>query len=198
MSKKIDPATWSCQVISRDYQLLKLRKAHVGKDWTDLFVHNVYNRPGSNTLAQLKSELAKRPLAEHVVVGDMNAHHPVWGGVGTRVDDEAEQLLEITDEHDLDLITEEGKATWTRNDQSSVIELTFVSSSLSSRLIRCERADDVEHSSDHFPVRTVLDIETPIRIQEKRRNGKATDNAKLIRKIEEGLQARDLSQADLT
>ena len=140
VSKKIDPATWSCQVISRDYQLLKLRKAHVGKDWTDLFVHNVYNRPGSNTLAQLKSELAKRPLAEHVVVGDMNAHHPVWGGVGTRVDDEAEQLLEITDEHDLDLITEEGKATWTRNDQSSVIELTFVSSSLSSRLIRCERA----------------------------------------------------------
>lgn len=120
----------------------------------------------------------------------MNTHHPVWGGVGTRVDDEAEQLLEITDEHDLDLITEEGKATWTRNDQSSVIDLTFVSSSLSNRLIRCERPDDVEHSSDYFPVRTVIDIETPVRIQEKRRNWKATDYAKLIQKIEDGATSK--------
>lgn len=196
VSKKIDPATWSCQLISQDYQLLKLRRAHLGKDWTDLFVHNVYNRPGSNTLAQLKHELAKRPLAEHVILGDMNAHHPVWGGIGTKIDDEAEQLLEIIDGHDLELITEKGKATWTRNDQSSVIDLTFISSSLSTRLISCERADDVEHSSDHFPVRTVLDIETPIRIQEKRRNWNATDDAILIRKIEEGLQVKDLSQAD--
>jgi hypothetical protein len=79
VSKKIDPATWSCQLISQDYQLLKLRKAHIGKDWTDLFIHNVYNRPGSNTLAQVRGELAKRPLAERVVLGDMNAHHPAWG-----------------------------------------------------------------------------------------------------------------------
>lgn len=107
VSKKIDPATWSCQLISQDYQLLKLRRAHLGKDWTDLFVHNVYNRPGSNTLAQLKGELAKRPLAEHVVLGDMNAHHAAWGGTGTRIDDEAEQLLEIIDGHDLELITKE-------------------------------------------------------------------------------------------
>jgi endonuclease/exonuclease/phosphatase family metal-dependent hydrolase len=198
VSKKIDAATWSCQLISQDYQLLKLRRAHIGKDWTDLFVHNVYDRPGSNTLAQLRGELAKRPLAEHVILGDMNAHHPAWGGIGTKVDDEAEQLLEIMDAHDLDLTTEEGKVTWTRNDQSSVIDLTFISSSLSSRLIRCERADDVEHSSDHFPVRTVFDIETPIRVQEKRRNWNATDYDKLTHKIEEGLQARDLSQTDPT
>ena len=136
VSKKMDPATWSCQVISQDYQLLKLRRAHLGKDWTDLFVHNVYNRPGSNTLAQLNREISKRPLVEHIVMGDMNAHHPAWGGAGTKIDDEAEQLLEIMDKHDLELITEEGKATWTRNDQSSVIDLAFISSTLTSRLIR--------------------------------------------------------------
>lgn len=79
-----------------------------------------------------------------------------------------------------------------------MIDLTFISSSLSSRLIRCERADDVEHSSDHFPVRTALDIETPIRVQEKRRSWKATDTVMLLRKIEEGLQVKDLSQADPT
>ncbi|KAJ5144459.1 hypothetical protein N7526_001967 [Penicillium atrosanguineum] len=195
VSRKIDSSTWSCQLISQDYQLLKLRKAHRGKDWTDLFVHNVYNRPGSNTLAQLRSELARRPLAEHVVLGDMNAHHPAWGGLGTKTDKEAEELLEITNEQNLELITEEGKATWSRNDQSSVIDITFISSSLTSRLVRCERADEIEHSSDHFPIRTILDIETPALIQQKRRNWNATDDKKLIQKIEEGLQARDLSQA---
>jgi hypothetical protein len=41
----------------------------------------------------------------------MNTHYPAWGGTGTRIDDEAKQLLEITDTHDLELITEEGKAT---------------------------------------------------------------------------------------
>ena len=195
VSRKVDPSTWSCQLISQDYQLLKLRKAHRGRDWTDLFVHNVYNRPGSNTLARLRSELARRPLAEHVVLGDMNAHHPTWGGVGTKADKEAEELLEITNEQDLELITEEGRATWSRNDQSSVIDLTFISLSLTNRLVRCERADDIEHSSDHFPIRTMLDIETPALVQQKRRNWNATDDKKLIQKIEEGLQARDLSGA---
>jgi hypothetical protein len=49
-----------------DYQLLKLRKAHVGKDWTDLFVHNVYNRPGSNTLAQLNGNQVKIMLIRNL------------------------------------------------------------------------------------------------------------------------------------
>ncbi|KAI1829205.1 hypothetical protein DTO027I6_9898 [Penicillium roqueforti] len=125
----------------------------------------------------------------------MNAHHPRWGGIGTRADKEAGQLLEITDERDLELLTEEGKTTWSRNDQSSVIDLTFISSSLTSRLVRCERAEDIEHSSDHFPIRTVLDIETPVLTQQKRRNWNATDDKKLMQTIEQSLEASDLSEA---
>jgi hypothetical protein len=138
ISKKLDPGTWSCQLISQDYQLLKLRKAHQDRDWTDLFIHNIYNRPGSDTLEQLRDELSRRPHGEHVVLGDMNAHHPAWGGVGTKTDREAEQLLEITNEWSLEMTTEEGKPTWTRNEQSSVIDLTFISSSLVSRLIHAK------------------------------------------------------------
>ncbi|OKP10346.1 hypothetical protein PENSUB_4193 [Penicillium subrubescens] len=49
VSKKVDPATWSYQLMSGDYQLLGIRQAHLGKDWTNLFIHNVYNRPGGDT-----------------------------------------------------------------------------------------------------------------------------------------------------
>lgn len=59
VSKNVDPGTWSCQLVSQDYQLLKLRRANRGRDWTDLFVHNVYNRPGGGTLAQLRDEFGK-------------------------------------------------------------------------------------------------------------------------------------------
>ncbi|OQD64945.1 hypothetical protein PENANT_c410G08752, partial [Penicillium antarcticum] len=179
-----------------DYQLLKLRKAHQGRDWTDLFIHNIYNRPGSNTLRHLKKELSKRPHGEHIILGDMNAHHPRWGGSGTRADQEAKQLLEIANEWGLELTTQQGRPTWSRNDQSSVIDLTFITSNLVSRLINCERADDIEHASDHFPIRTVLDIITPVAVQQKRRNWSATDDQKLIQKIEGGLQTGGLYQAD--
>lgn len=136
VSKKLDPSTWLCQLISQDYQLLKLRIAHQGKDWTDLFLHNIYNRPGSNTLERLRQELVKRPHGEHVILGDMNAHHPRWGGVGTNADQEASQLIEIINETGLEIVTEEGRPTWTRNDQSSVIDLTLTTPRLVSRLVQ--------------------------------------------------------------
>jgi hypothetical protein len=125
ISKKINPRTWSCQQISTDYQILKVRRAHQGRDWTDLFIHNIYNRPGSGTFEMLREELTKRPFGEHIVVGDMNVHHPAWGGPGTRIDREAEDLLLIMDEQGLQLTTEEGMETWSSREQSSVIDLTF-------------------------------------------------------------------------
>ncbi|KAJ5111870.1 reverse transcriptase [Penicillium alfredii] len=195
VSRNLDPATWSCRLISQDYQLLKLRMAGRDRDWRDLFIHNIYNRPGSNTLEQLRQELSRHPHGEHVVLGDMNAHHPRWGGAGTNADPEAIQLIDIINKWGLDLLTEEGRPTWTRNEQSSVIDLTLATPRLANRLIQCQRADDIEHASDHFPIRTVLDLETSTVTQQKRRNWKATDDAKLFQRIERSLQAEDLSQA---
>ena len=41
VSKKLDPSTWSCQLISQDYQLLKLRKICRDGNWTNIFIHNI-------------------------------------------------------------------------------------------------------------------------------------------------------------
>ena len=195
VSKKLDPREWSCQLVNRDYQILKLRKAHRNGDWTDLFVHNIYNRPGTGVPFVLRNELRKRPHGEHVIVGDMNVHHPLWGGPGTDIDREAEDLLTVMDEFKIDLLTEEGKFTWERAGASSVIDLTFASETLIERLVRSGRADDIEHQSDHYPIRTVIDIETPLFEKPKRRNWTATDSKVLKAFIEEHLQTRDMSTA---
>ena len=198
ISKKIDPGTWSCQLINKDYQILKLRKRHNDNgDWTDIFIHNIYHRPGSHTLLDLRDEIRKRSYGEHVVLGDMNVHHSAWGGPGTTIDGEAEDLLLITDEFKLDLLTEEGKITWQRANQSSVLDLTFMSESLTHCLIQQERADNLDHQSDHFPVRTVIDIETPLSKPPQRRNWAAMDEKVLVEFIEKhcASPARNMSTA---
>jgi hypothetical protein len=86
----------------------------------------------------------------------MNIHHPLWGGRCTDIDREAEDLLIVTDEFKMGLLTEEGKFTWERVGSSSVIDLTFVSETLTERLVRSGRVDDIEHQSDHYPIRTMF------------------------------------------
>jgi hypothetical protein len=82
--EKITPNTWSCQLITQDYHLLKLREASIDTNWTDLFMHNVYNKPGSGTLARLRNDFPRRTLA--------------LGGFGVNAEGEAEQLLQIADD----------------------------------------------------------------------------------------------------
>ncbi|KAJ6016472.1 zinc knuckle domain protein [Penicillium herquei] len=185
VSKKIDPATWSCQQISVDYQILKLRR-QLGHGWTDVFVHNIYNRVGSGLPLRLRTELQKRKEAEHIVIGDFNLHHPA-------TDPEAEDLLLISDESCLALITEEGRATWQRGERSSVIDLTFISDSLVDRLIYNERG--IEHQSDHYPIITEIDISTSQFTPPQRRNWKELDTKALTSYIEHHMTVRDMPMA---
>ncbi|KAJ5639865.1 uncharacterized protein N7484_007727 [Penicillium longicatenatum] len=198
VSKKLDPREWSCTLVDRDYQILKLRKAHTNGNWTDLFVHNIYNRPGSGMPDKLRHELNKRKEGEHVITGDFNAHHPVWGGPGVAAEAEAEEFLLLADQFKLDMLTECGKPTWERGGMETVIDLTWVSEELTSRLINHGRADDIEHQSDHFPIRTTLDVTTPLFEQPQRRNWTATDDKILTEFVNKHVKERDLTKAGKT
>lgn len=174
-----------------------------GGEQRTLYVHNVYNEPRSGTIELFNQELRKITSQqrqqevgkiEHVVVGDFNAHHPAWGGPGVQIEAEAERILEIADEHDLILTTEEGIITWERKEQYSTIDLTFISNNLFNRMLCTERADDV-HDSDHWPIRTTIDIQTPPNNPPKRRNWKAMDPKILRESLSQNLHVRNLSQA---
>ncbi|QQK42176.1 reverse transcriptase [Penicillium digitatum] len=68
----------------------------------------------------------------------------------------AERLLDIAGIHNLSLTTETGSPTWRRNEQASVLDLTFVSNTLAERVVECQVGTD--HGSDHYPVVTTIDI----------------------------------------
>ncbi|EED13497.1 reverse transcriptase, putative [Talaromyces stipitatus ATCC 10500] len=197
VNKQIDPAKWTHTAISLDYQILHLRHLR-GEQSYDLYIHNIYNEPKSPTLNLLDRELARlghSQTIEHLVLGDMIVHHPAWGGPGTAIDAEGTELLEIADRHELELATEEGIVTWERGQSQSTIDLTFLSMSLFNRLILIECADTVQHDSDHWPIRTQVDIQTPVNKPPKRRDWKATDIKSLTEILERDLVVPDLTNA---
>jgi hypothetical protein len=104
------------------------------------------------------------------MIEDMDAHHPTWGRPGTKIDCEAETILEMMDEYNLVMTTEEGMVTWERKDQYSIINLIYISNNLFHRLVYTERADDIQHDSDHWPIQTVLGVSAPVKEPAKRRN----------------------------
>jgi endonuclease/exonuclease/phosphatase family metal-dependent hydrolase len=125
-------------VITKNYQIWKITyKQQTERGWwgrgveraaeeTDLetelrtlYLHNIYNRPRSGTIQRLRQELQalrQDHHVEHVVVGDMNAHHPAWGGPGTRIDSDAETILKMVDEYNIVINTKEGMVTWVYKD----------------------------------------------------------------------------------
>jgi ribonuclease HI len=198
VAKSVDPDIWSHTVVSRDYQILSIRY-HRGNDARVLYLHNIYNEPRSGTIQQIQRQLEQlgtnKATIDHILVGDMNAHHPAWGGPGTRIDPEAEILLEIMDRFNIELTTDEGTITWERNQQKSTLDLTLISSNLTNRMILYERADDVQHDSDHYPIRSTYDISTATREVPRRRNWQATNNKALGDYLQTHLVVPDLTNA---
>jgi hypothetical protein len=45
-------------------------------------------------------------LEDHIVVGDMNLHHPIWGRPYVELENAAEELLDIIQELDPQLLIE--------------------------------------------------------------------------------------------
>ena len=79
----------------------------------------------------------------------------------------------------LQQVVEPGTITWAKGGDKSTIDLAFVSQRLCERLVACEVAEDVEDDSDHNPIRTLVDIETPETEPVRRRNWKQTDAKEL-------------------
>ena len=81
--------------MSPDYQILHIRYVR-GKESRDLYIHNIYNDTKAHTLTQLDQQITQQvnmPMKERLIVGDINLHHPAWGGPGTIIDSQAAELL---------------------------------------------------------------------------------------------------------
>lgn len=160
VNKRISVDSWSEVSHSPDSHTITLRvgAAHVN-------IHNVYSPPPVShtdnrelsTLAALAQAL--RMEGSHVVVGDFNLHHPLWGGsVYPHQHTMADTLIETMRSAGLELALPQG--TITREAmrgnivERTTIDLVWLSVDLMPRLVQCKVSRELEQSSDHLPITT--------------------------------------------
>jgi hypothetical protein len=127
-------------------------------------IHNVYSEsPGSyvttewNTPIHQIIEAIKAP-GRHLVVGDFNLHHPLWGGQAVlRAHAGAALLADSIRTGHLDLLLEPGTVTREKHgNASSTLDLALSTPNLTLWISSCKLAN--HQGSDHRPIETTIQI----------------------------------------
>ena len=118
-----------------------------------------------------------------MVGGDFNTHHPLWNPrTYTRHDEEADALVEMMTELELNLMLPSGSITYPH--ANNTIDLVWGNEEALNRIITCRVAEEQHHGSDHLPIETTLalHIEKPQTVQSF--NYARTDWKELNNKLE--------------
>ena len=138
----------------------------------------------------LEEALSAERGGEHVVSGDFNLHHPVWGSIHIPTTDlNSEDLLSVVEEHGLQLLLKKGTITYEEAGHQSTIDLVFASSFISESLISCKVAKEIDYGSDHYPIITRFNLQTIQKEEQLRRQFKKTDTSKLRTAMSEKITA---------
>src|SRR6266480_335715 len=176
ISKEIKTNQWQVNHHSDHISTLRLQL----KDRA-IHIHNVYNQPLDSykateapTIMELKGILQEEE--ETILVGDFNLHHKSWNAT-TKPNSHADayKLVQCTEQANMRRATPQGLTTWERGDSKTTIDLTFISRRLYPALINCDRSDDLDTNSDHYPIRTEILTTALQKEDNKRRQWKKAD-----------------------
>jgi Endonuclease-reverse transcriptase len=150
INKRISIESWSEASHSLDVQSIRIHLNDV-----QINVHNIYSPPptshtDNNTLNSLVVlAQALRIPGEHVVIGDFNLHHPLWGGpTYPHQHSVAESLIQTMRDADIKLALPQGTITREamrgRTIEQTTIDLVWLSASLLPRMAQCRVARELE------------------------------------------------------
>ncbi len=114
ISKRIAQAEW---YVTNHFPDLCTLHLQINPDRT-IQIPNIYNLAPTNSpprgcIPHLGKALAAQKDGEHVVVGDLNFHHPAWAGIHIPVTDRnSEDLLSVVEEFGLQLLLKKGTITY--------------------------------------------------------------------------------------
>lgn len=153
INKKIDQTTWTYTIDGPDVISL-----HFNLPDRCIHIHNIYNPVNSEEVSTsipiLKRRLAAHPNEEHIILGDFNLHHEVWGGprASKTLIEKSEELLMVAQRWEMEQMVPVGTATYKESTGEGTIDLIFATPLLSESLISCDIAGDFDHDSDHQPI----------------------------------------------
>ena len=142
-----------------------------------LTIHNIYSQtPTSINTSKWESPIPtmlqniQNDDSEHLVIGDFNLHHEMWGGDGVeRAHEGASHLVEAIQMGNLQLLSPRGIPTREMHgNRPSTLDLTLATLSMSRQIISC-KVDRDTVGSDHLPVVTTLKLVHEIRYKQTKR-----------------------------
>jgi hypothetical protein len=114
INKRLPEDSWS--IIHQEADLCAIQ---LKIDNAKITIYNIYNphhdHGPNNTLTRLASLLNANRNIQNILIGDLNLHHPLWGGVDAFADPYAEQLISILVDANLQLLTPPGLITRRQN-----------------------------------------------------------------------------------
>ena len=145
----------------RDVTAIELTTA----DPRPMLIINVYKPCDRNIIPELHEHLrkllAKQNYSNIIIAGDFNLHHPMWNPAAyTRHDEEADTLVEMMADLELNLLIPAGTATYPNPDAKTAIDLVWGNTEVTNRIIKCRIAALNDHCSDHFPIETIISVQT--------------------------------------
>ena len=139
---------------------------------------------GPSTLPDLARDLQEHPHEHTIVLGDINLHHPLWGG-RTMLSQHAyaDRFIKLAEEHNLTQLTPPGVATWSARGSESTIDLTYATEFIASMVLKCIVQHDLDQHSDHYPIATMIQLQVAKQETTKRRAWKKLDTSILMQSL---------------
>jgi hypothetical protein len=164
INKSVNPSSWSGDFPSPDYGYLRLKSPVQGA--RDIMIHIIYRPQGTSSFISSFSHdsdfsdflsaasnnsdvfsLLHHALldvsVDHILLGDFNLHHPMWGGAQATADPMAEKFISFFNAHFLHLLLPQGSITRSENGRETTIDLIFASPPLKNSLESCRVRKDL-------------------------------------------------------
>ena len=148
VNKDIASASWKVTFHSPD--LMTLHLEFPGETQRVINLHNIYKPSPSQENYSTLSDLIKalEVEGEHIVVGDFNLHHPLLTGEDYHHQHpEADQLLEILDQSELELLLPPGTITYDHRSAQITIDVTFATPAVASAVLMCDVRREIDSDS---------------------------------------------------
>ena len=196
VNKRLRLDTWDVSFVSKDVAVLRITDRASN---SRLCIFSVYNEVGTTSLSDLRKGLELINNNDGLMVlGDFNLHHPLWStrqGNAISSRGEVQPLLDIIEDHNLQLLTAHGATTHRWNGGESTIDLTFASEEIATSMYYCKNARNLDCDSDHLPIGITLSWSLQPSEPPKKRMWSKTDTVMLRRTTKERL-ARYLSEIE--
>ena len=158
INRCLNPIAQSVEYLSLDLAVFCLQV----EDCT-VQIYNIYNPPlGSYSIDQYNTPISLLPDLisrdrDYLILSNFNLHYLIqYSPCNPTAYKAADCLIDLILLYNLALASLKGGVIWEVRGQLSMIDLTFLSPRLREQIVRCEIREDLDFSTNHYPILTSL------------------------------------------